>query len=152
MVAGQLDAATTIIYTYDALGRLTFVSDPSNGNRDFDYDKAGNRLLVSVGTANDAAAEPGSGPTNVAITSSAGTILPAAASLYTVLSSCNGIPKVCTWIVKKLYGDLQPVVVVVQQPPNSTDPACNLGGTQQITSGYSRSLCLLVATSAVYGH
>jgi YD repeat-containing protein len=50
--------ATTLTYTYDALGRLTYVNDPTNGNRDYDYDKAGNRLLVSVGTASDAAAEP----------------------------------------------------------------------------------------------
>jgi YD repeat-containing protein len=50
--------ATTLTYTYDALGRLTYVNDPTNGNRDYDYDKAGNRLLVSVGTATDQAAEP----------------------------------------------------------------------------------------------
>lgn len=53
--------ANTIKYTYDALGRLTFVNDTLNGNRDYDYDKAGNRLLVSTGTANDAAAEPSTG-------------------------------------------------------------------------------------------
>jgi hypothetical protein len=59
---GYALGANTIKYTYDALGRLTFVNDTLNGNRDYDYDKAGNRLLVSVGTANDAAAEPGSPP------------------------------------------------------------------------------------------
>lgn len=48
----------TTTYTYDALGRLTFVTDPANGNRDYDYDKAGNRLLVSANSANDAATEP----------------------------------------------------------------------------------------------
>ncbi|HVY23974.1 MAG TPA: RHS repeat domain-containing protein [Steroidobacteraceae bacterium] len=61
MTSGSsVDASNTVTYTYDALGRLTFVNDPLNGNRDYDYDGAGNRLLVSVGTANDAAAEPGS--------------------------------------------------------------------------------------------
>ena len=50
--------AKTTKYTYDALGRLTYVEDSQNGNRDFDYDKMGNRLKVSVGTANDAASEP----------------------------------------------------------------------------------------------
>jgi len=56
-------APKTTTYTYDALGRLTFVTDSQNGNRDYDYDKAGNRLLVAVGGANDAANEPGaSGP------------------------------------------------------------------------------------------
>lgn len=48
----------TITYTYDALGRLTFMTDPVNGNRDYDYDKAGNRLLVATNTASDAATEP----------------------------------------------------------------------------------------------
>lgn len=53
----------TTIYTYDALGRLTFVEDSQNGNRDYDYDKAGNRLQVATGTANDAAVEPGGNST-----------------------------------------------------------------------------------------
>ncbi len=44
---------------YDALGRLTFVEDSQNGNRDFDYDAAGNRTSVTIGTANDAANELG---------------------------------------------------------------------------------------------
>lgn len=48
----------TTAYTYDALGRLTFVSDSVNGNRDYDYDKAGNRLLVSTNTATDSTSEP----------------------------------------------------------------------------------------------
>jgi hypothetical protein len=57
----------TTKYTYDALGRLTFVNDSVNGNRDYDYDKAGNRLLVTTGLATDSAAEPGllSAPTNL---------------------------------------------------------------------------------------
>lgn len=50
----------TTIYTYDALGRLTYVQDSQNGNRDYDYDNAGNRLKVSTGTASDAASEPAS--------------------------------------------------------------------------------------------
>ena len=44
-------------YTYDALGRLTFVADSANGNRDYDYDKAGNRVNVAVNTASDGASE-----------------------------------------------------------------------------------------------
>lgn len=43
----------TTVYTYDALGRLTFVNDSVNGNRDYDYDRAGNRTEVAVGTASD---------------------------------------------------------------------------------------------------
>ncbi len=60
--AGDIDAQTanTTKYTYDALGRLTFVEDAQNGNRDYDYDKAGNRLNVAVGTADDAASNAAS--------------------------------------------------------------------------------------------
>ena len=48
----------TTKYQYDALGRLTFVEDAQNGNRDYDYDRMGNRLSVAVGGANDAASNP----------------------------------------------------------------------------------------------
>jgi YD repeat-containing protein len=44
-------------YTYDALGRLTYVADSANGNRDYDYDKAGNRVNVAINTASDGASE-----------------------------------------------------------------------------------------------
>lgn len=43
----------TTRYTYDALGRLTFVEDPQNGNRDYDYDAAGNRTNVVTGVNSD---------------------------------------------------------------------------------------------------
>jgi YD repeat-containing protein len=56
--AGKIGAATTLTFTYDALGRLTYVVDPVNGNRDYDYDKMGNRLNVATSTASDAASEP----------------------------------------------------------------------------------------------
>jgi YD repeat-containing protein len=150
MPDGELGASNTITYAYDALGRLTFVSDPANGNRDYDYDKAGNRLLMSVATASDSTAEPGSGPTSITITSGTGTILPAAAALYAVTTTCSGQPTSCTWLVRKLYGD-QGTVVVVVHAPNGVNPACNSGVTQQITSGYSRSGCTASALSTVYG-
>jgi YD repeat-containing protein len=54
--------AKTTIYQYDALGRLTFVEDSQNGNRDYDYDAAGNRRNVAAGTADDAASEPTTPP------------------------------------------------------------------------------------------
>jgi hypothetical protein len=54
----EVAGGDTLKYTYDALGRLTFVEDPVNGNRDYDYDAAGNRVLVSVNGANDAANDP----------------------------------------------------------------------------------------------
>ena len=50
--------AQTIKYNYDALGRVTFVEDATNGNRDYDYDAAGNRVLVVVGLATDDAVVP----------------------------------------------------------------------------------------------
>jgi YD repeat-containing protein len=54
----QTQAQKVTKYTYDALGRVTFVED-SNGNRDYDYDAAGNRLNVAISTANDQTSEPG---------------------------------------------------------------------------------------------
>ncbi len=61
MWSGDVAAqAKTTNYQYDALGRLTYVEDTVNGNRDYDYDKAGNRLVMAVGTSSDAAKEPGS--------------------------------------------------------------------------------------------
>ena len=39
-------------FTYDALGRLTKMKDPANGDRNYDYDKAGNRKNVQVGNQN----------------------------------------------------------------------------------------------------
>jgi YD repeat-containing protein len=60
--AGESELPTTyakkLKYAYDELGRLTFVEDSQNGNRDYDYDKAGNRLLVSTNVANDSTTEP----------------------------------------------------------------------------------------------
>jgi YD repeat-containing protein len=57
-ILGLSVQAQTLKYTYDALGRVTFVEDATNGNRDYDYDNAGNRLLVSINTANDDVAKP----------------------------------------------------------------------------------------------
>lgn len=50
-------APQTLDYTYDELGRLTFVKDNVNGNRDYDYDAAGNRCAVSAGVSSDSAAD-----------------------------------------------------------------------------------------------
>ena len=89
-----------------------------------------------------------------AITNWDGTILSSAASLYTVMNYCynptNGVT-VCTWVVRKLYGDQHAVVAVAEYPAGTT-PACDSGVTQQITSGYTRSGCSLTATAAVYGN
>jgi hypothetical protein len=96
----------TTTYTYDALGRLTFVIDPVNGNRDYDYDKAGNRLLVSTNTASDAAAEPGP------------TALPAPTNLYrSLIASCawkaiwNSVNGAAKYLVKDTNGASQWVTV-----------------------------------------
>lgn len=88
----------TTTYTYDALGRLTFVADSVNGNRDYDYDKAGNRLLVSTNTTNDATAEPN-------------TTLPAPTGLYkSLIANCawratwNAVSGAAKYLVKDTTG------------------------------------------------
>lgn len=53
LAPNALAASNTLKYTYDALGRLTFVEDAVNGNRDYDYDAAGNRIQVNVGLEHD---------------------------------------------------------------------------------------------------
>jgi YD repeat-containing protein len=40
--------SVTTTYEYDALGRVKKVGDPENGNRDYAYDDAGNRIAVGV--------------------------------------------------------------------------------------------------------
>ena len=89
------------------------------------------------------------------ITNSNGNVLPESAGLYTVMSSCQSVGTlpvtVCTWVLRKLYGD-QSQVVVVADAPNGVAPGCTHGTTQQISSGYTRSGCVVYATSAVYGH
>jgi len=58
-------ASQTIKYTYDTLGRVTFVEDPSNSSRDYDYDPAGNRTLVAIGNNSDDDADGGLGGVEV---------------------------------------------------------------------------------------
>lgn len=50
--------SATLRYTYDALGRVTFVEDTVNGNRDYDYDAAGNRTQMSVGNPDENSPPP----------------------------------------------------------------------------------------------
>lgn len=59
-VSSALSAPHTITYTYDELGRLTFVNDTVN--RDYDYDAAGNRVSVEVGTSVDHLPPPSISP------------------------------------------------------------------------------------------
>lgn len=40
--------AVKLAFTYDELGRLTLAKDPTNGDRDYEYDDAGNRKSVSI--------------------------------------------------------------------------------------------------------
>ncbi len=57
VATGASAASQTLKYTYDALGRATFVADTLNGNRDYDYDPAGNRTAVRIANPTDATAE-----------------------------------------------------------------------------------------------
>ena len=95
----------------------------------------------------------GTAQTVYPITNWDGTILPSAASLYTVGKYCYnptaGVT-VCLWHVRRLYGNFSPAVFVAHGP-GGVDPACYSGFTQQIDSGYTRSGCSVYATAAVYG-
>lgn len=53
VAAAVYAAPQTLEFDYDVLGRLTFVKDNVNGNRDYDYDKAGNRTQMTVGASSD---------------------------------------------------------------------------------------------------
>ncbi len=53
MTEATFSAEVVIEYQYDTLGRVTFVKDGVNGNRDYDYDVAGNRKVTSVGESQD---------------------------------------------------------------------------------------------------
>lgn len=53
VVRARTGAATEISYQYDALGRLQFVEDSVNSNRDYDYDSAGNRTAVAEGVVDE---------------------------------------------------------------------------------------------------
>ena len=48
-IADACASPVQIDYTYDALGRLILVKDPVNGDRNYNYDAAGNRNNVSIG-------------------------------------------------------------------------------------------------------
>lgn len=48
----SLATSTEIEYEYDELGRLVCAKDSINGERNFEYDKAGNRQNVSIGSCN----------------------------------------------------------------------------------------------------
>lgn len=96
-----------------------------------------------------------SAQTTYQITNWDGTIVPAAAHLYTAQVQCynsSSLPPatICSFVVRRLYGS-QSAVVVVMDYPNGSEPGCYNGVTQQIDSGYSRSSCAIFATAAVYG-
>lgn len=58
ITGAAIAASQSTVYTYDVLGRVTYVTDTKNGNRDYDYDPAGNRLNVAAGTTGDSSSEP----------------------------------------------------------------------------------------------
>jgi hypothetical protein len=112
-------------------------------------DDAGTPGPVELGTFTTAA------PSSYAITTSNGTIVPAASGLYQVENGCSSGQwhTACTWVVRKKYGNMGPVVVVVRAPDgNPAVPACTNGTTQQITTGYTRSVCSLSALASAYGN
>jgi YD repeat-containing protein len=103
------------------------------------YDGAGN-----VSAQSSAA----SAVTSIQITNSSGNVLVGATSLYQVEQACP-TPTNCWWLVRKKYGDLQPVVSTMT---HNSSPACNgsTGGTP--VTGYQRAGCVLRAAPSKYGN
>jgi fibronectin type 3 domain-containing protein len=86
--------------------------------------------------------------TSIQITNSSGNVLVGATSLYQVEQACP-TPTNCWWLVRKKYGDLQPVVSTMT---HNSSPACNgsTGGTP--VTGYQRAGCVLRAAPSKYGN
>lgn len=86
--------ATEITYKYDALGRLTFVEDSVNGNRDYNYDPAGNRTGLAYGTdVEDGDADPLAEPL----------LAPTGLSTYGPISQAGGYPSRWTAVTNAEY-------------------------------------------------
>ena len=116
-VGAALAAPKTLTYKYDALGRLTFVTDAQNGNRDYDYDRAGNRLLVTIGSASDAANEPTlppliASPTGLVVTQ---------VSYCTWRVTWNLVPNATSYSVMDTLGTLRTQAAPAMSIPWSTN-------------------------------
>jgi fibronectin type 3 domain-containing protein len=85
------------------------------------------------------------------ITNNSGTVIAAAASLYTASTGPAGGPGVYFWQVLQAYGS-KAAVVIATTGVNGTPPACATGTTQTLASGYQRSGCVLNAAPNSYGH
>ena len=97
-----------------------------------------------------------SGSTYYQITSSTGTILSSASSMYSVTSRFEAGPMGAqdgfyVWYVTETVGS-DVTAVNVNGPTGGTSPACADGTVTQITSGYQLSGCVLIAEPSVYGH
>ena len=75
-------ASQTLKYTYDSLGRVTFVDDSANGSRDFDFDAAGNRTQVVIGNSSDDDSDGGTGSGPVALIAPTGLSIGGPYSMY----------------------------------------------------------------------
>lgn len=84
------------------------------------------------------------------ITDSNGSVIPAAASLYTS-STWTEYPQVNFWAVSQAYGS-KSYVVIANTQAYSGQSACQYGTTQMVASGYQRNACVLYASPSAYGH
>jgi len=116
-VGAALAAPKTLNYTYDALGRLTFVVDTQNGNRDYDYDRAGNRLLVTVGSATDTANEPALPPLIATPTA----LAMVGVSYCTWRATWNAVPGATSYSVTDTLGTVRTTIYTNMGIPWSTN-------------------------------
>jgi YD repeat-containing protein len=86
--------------------------------------------------------------TSIQITNSSGSVLVGASSLYQVEQACP-MQTNCWWLVRKKYGDLQPVVSTMT---HNSSPACNGSTGGAPVTGYQRAVCVLRAAPSKYGN
>lgn len=116
----------------------------------------GPKLAIGLLAAMLVTASTSQAQSSYQVTDYNGNVIPAAASLYNSSYWCynaGGPPmpaQICIWTLRKLYGDMSAVVVVVDQP-HGNPPGCVNGGNQVLVSGYTRVNCTVYASAAVYG-
>jgi hypothetical protein len=93
-------------------------------------------------------------PSTYQISTTSGTIIAAAAGLYTQATTCIPQFNTCVWKLSTAYGTPTVVFAITGESPNLQNP-CTSGKTTTAAVGYSRpdgTSCQIVAAPTAYGH